>query len=484
MLSSAVFCLVFIAAAIAPAPVAILCGAVLFLQLGKLIAGFGIRPVAAVACATKAGTRPVFSVHVATHNEPPDMVIDTLNALARQDYPRDLFEVIVMDNNTADPELWMPVQAACASLGPRFRFLHQTGVTGAKAGALNIALTAARADASHIVTVDADYRVVPSFLSEAAEALRESGADYVQFPQAYARSDSRPAGVDMELEDYFRTDAEMADGAEAVLLTGTLSVISRAALTSVGGWSGQTTTEDAELGVRLCAAGFRGRYIGSVTGNGYLPFTLRDLDAQRYRWASGNLRTLFHHLPVLARPAGRLSLRQVRAVVAQLGAWLNFSLVPVAALSGALILTRNPDSMLLRIAALCVLLSLTEIALRLLRRGLHDRRPFGVVVQAFAARLALAPVAARATVDACLPMELRFTVTAKRPETAITLRDVPLDRLILLTLVILAAPAAAAAEPLVWLAWGAMALPVPAALMIQKQLLRYRTGIATQGVMA
>ena len=72
-------------------------------------------------------------IHVPCYNEPPAMVIETLDALARLDY--DNFEVIVLDNNTPDPETWKPVEAHCAALGPRFRFYHFDGVQGFKAGA-------------------------------------------------------------------------------------------------------------------------------------------------------------------------------------------------------------------------------------------------------------------------------------------------------------------------------------------------------------
>ena len=54
---------------------------------------------------------PRVSIHVPTYNEPPQMVIETLNALARLDY--DNFEVIVLDNNTPDPAVWRPVEAHC-----------------------------------------------------------------------------------------------------------------------------------------------------------------------------------------------------------------------------------------------------------------------------------------------------------------------------------------------------------------------------------
>ena len=81
---------------------------------------------------------PKVSIHVPCYNEPPHMVIETLDALARLDYPN--FEVIVVDNNTKDEAVWKPLEAHCASLGPRFRFFHLPQWPGYKAGALNFAL--------------------------------------------------------------------------------------------------------------------------------------------------------------------------------------------------------------------------------------------------------------------------------------------------------------------------------------------------------
>ena len=56
---------------------------------------------------------PKVSLHLAICNEPPEMVIQTLDALAKLDYPD--FEVLVIDNNTKDPAVWRPVQAYCAA---------------------------------------------------------------------------------------------------------------------------------------------------------------------------------------------------------------------------------------------------------------------------------------------------------------------------------------------------------------------------------
>jgi len=79
---------------------------------------------------------PFVSLHVPAHNEPPDMVIETLRSLLRIDYPR--FEVILIDDNTDDKRLWRPVQDWCAR--HRVKFAHLSDWPGYKSGALNYAL--------------------------------------------------------------------------------------------------------------------------------------------------------------------------------------------------------------------------------------------------------------------------------------------------------------------------------------------------------
>jgi cellulose synthase/poly-beta-1,6-N-acetylglucosamine synthase-like glycosyltransferase len=66
--------------------------------------------------------RPKVSIHVPCYNEPPEMVKQTLDALAALDYPD--YEVLIIDNNTKDPAVWEPVRDYCETLGPRFKFFH------------------------------------------------------------------------------------------------------------------------------------------------------------------------------------------------------------------------------------------------------------------------------------------------------------------------------------------------------------------------
>lgn len=457
---------------------AAICGAIVLVQ----IALFALRPL--VAClpvhpsrVARNSVAPWFSVHVATHCEPPQLVIATLRALLTQHCPTGGYEIIVMDNNTADPALWKPVERFCAGHAGRIKFLHRTGVRGAKAGALNIALAHTDPRATHIVTVDADYIVSKNFLTHAAAALARTAADYVQFPQAYNGTASAAPGVDAELEEYFRTNAASADDTEAVLLTGTLCVISRTALIAAGGWSGATTTEDAELGVRLCNAGFSGRFINQVVGEGLLPLSLRELERQRYRWCSGNAQTLMRHARLVFGPAGSLTLAKRLAILSQLTAWFNLAMVPCLLLS-ALLVTGQGHTVPAVLAGVAIVLSLCDIVARVLARSCRDRLPPGVALSALACRIALAPQSAKATFDALTGCRLKFLVTDKTGGNRPALSALPLCPLLIFIIAVLLFAIAQPADPIVLTALAALMLPLPAAVLTSTSLRAYRGAVS------
>ncbi|WP_369682687.1 glycosyltransferase family 2 protein [Roseovarius sp. M141] len=454
----------------------IVCAAIVAIQVALM----ALRPIIAclptsLTAGQQRSVTPRFSIHVATHSEPPHLVIRTLRALLDQDWPSGGYEIIVMDNNTADPALWKPVATFCTAHPCRITFLHRMGVRGAKAGALNIALAHTRADATHVVTVDADYVVHRDFLSRAAEALHRTGADYVQFPQSYVATTTTAPGVDAELEEYFRTDAAGADEAEAVLLTGTLCVISKAALIDVGGWSGVTTTEDADLGVRLCHAGFTGRFINRVVGKGLLPLSLRDLEKQRYRWCSGNVQTLLRHGRTILTPVGNFNLHKRLVILSQLTAWFSLALVPSALLT-VWLLTGQGQTVAATLAAGAILLGLADITTRVVVRGIRDGQALPVILHALACRIALAPQSAKATFDALTGCRLTFVVTDKAGGKG----DPSLSacHLMVFLTAILLLLGVQPTEPLIRAALLALLLPLPAALLTDTSLRAYRAAIA------
>lgn len=211
---------------------------------------------------------PMVSIHMPCHTEPPDLVCGTLDRLAELDYPA--FEVLVIDNNTADPALWRPVEAHCAALGPRFRFLHVEGISGAKAGALNWAAPHTDPKATLVGVVDADYHVQPDWLRRTVGHFADPTVGFVQCPHAYRDYEASRfcRMANWEYAVFFTTGMVSLDHHGAGLTVGTMSLIRRAALEAAGGWAEWCLTEDSELSIRIHALGYRSVYLNEPLGRG------------------------------------------------------------------------------------------------------------------------------------------------------------------------------------------------------------------------
>ena len=234
-------------------------------------------------------------MHVPAYNEPPTLLIETLDALAALDYPS--FEVIVVDNNTKDPAIWEPVRDHCERLGERFRFFHLDPLAGFKAGALNFGLRQTDPRAEVIAVIDADYLVEAGWLRDLVPAFADPAVAIVQAPQDY-RDGHQSAFKAMCLAEYrgfFHLGMVTRNERNAIIQHGTMTLIRRAALDALEGWAQWCITEDAELGLRLFEGGHKALYIPCTYGRGLMPDTFEDFKKQRFRWAYGAVRILRAH---------------------------------------------------------------------------------------------------------------------------------------------------------------------------------------------
>ena len=238
---------------------------------------------------------PMVSIHVPAYNEPPDMMIETLNALARLDYPR--YEVIVIDNNTTDPEVWKPVEAHCRKLGERFRFFHVDPLSGYKSGALNYTLARTAEDAEVIGVIDSDYIVDPNWLRELAPQFQRPETAIVQAPQDYrdAHANTFKAMCYAEYRGFFYIGMITRNERNAIIQHGTMTLVRRTALEEVGGWSEWCITEDAELGLQIFRQGHEAIYIPKSYGRGVMPDSFSGYRDQRFRWAYGAVQIMRRH---------------------------------------------------------------------------------------------------------------------------------------------------------------------------------------------
>ncbi len=152
------------------------------------------------------------SIHVPICNEPPDRVRSALASLAELDYPA--YEVLVVDHNTPDPDVWEPVARECARRGARFRFFHLGAWPAGRAGALNFARVQATDRAEVVAVLEPDASVARNWLQDAVPEFADPRVGVVRSP----------------------------------------CLLRKAALDGVGGWAEWTVAEDAALDLALSQA--------------------------------------------------------------------------------------------------------------------------------------------------------------------------------------------------------------------------------------
>lgn len=238
---------------------------------------------------------PKVSIHVPIHNEPPDMVIETLKALNTLDYAN--YEVLIIDNNTPDESVWKPVEDFCAELGERFRFFHLDNWRGYKAGALNYALGQAAEDTDIIAVIDSDYQVERDWLRRMVPHFMSKNVGFVQAPQDYRDGNESlfKAMCYWEYAGFFHIGMVQRNQANAIIQHGTMTMIRKSALLEAGLWGEWCICEDADLGLRLYEKGYDSVYVNHSFGQGLMPDTLSAYKTQRYRWVYGAMQIMKQH---------------------------------------------------------------------------------------------------------------------------------------------------------------------------------------------
>ncbi len=236
--------------------------------------------------------QPFVSIHLASCNEPPEMVILTLDSLAALDYEN--FEVLVIDNNTKNESVWKPVEEYCAKLGAKFRFFHLNPWPGFKAGALNYGLTQTDPRAVVVAVVDADYAVRADWLKALTGYFLDPKVAVVQCPQAHRDWEHNEFRrmTNWEYDGFFRIGMHHRNERNAIIQHGTMTMVRKDLLQTTGEWSEWTICEDAELGLRLMHAGYDLVYVDEIMGRGLTPADFTAYKSQRYRWAFGAMQIL------------------------------------------------------------------------------------------------------------------------------------------------------------------------------------------------
>lgn len=237
---------------------------------------------------------PVYTVLVPVFRE-ANIVAQLIDNLGGLDYPTEKLEVLILieEEDTATRD-------AIERANPPQHFHVVTVPKGSpqtKPRACNVGLFLATGD--FLVIYDAEDTPDPDQLKKALVAFERGGEDTVCVQAALnyfnARENVLTRMFTLEYSywfDYMLAGLDVSD--LPIPLGGTSNHFRTEALVELGGWDPYNVTEDADLGIRASALGYRVGVINSTTmeeANTSVPNFIR----QRSRWIKGYLQTTLVH---------------------------------------------------------------------------------------------------------------------------------------------------------------------------------------------
>ena len=240
---------------------------------------------------------PFVTVQLPVYNE--QYVVERLvEAVGRLDYPRDKFEIQLLDDSTdsttaiAARALWR-----LAKQGVQVSHVRREDRKGFKAGALRHGMTVARGE--FIAVFDADFLPKPDFLQRTLGYFRDSRVAVVQTRWGHlnehtslmTRMQAFLLSLHFRFEQPYRARADLF-----LNFNGTCGIWRAEAIGQAGGWKARTITEDIDLSYRAQLQGWKICYLDDYETPGELPEEMSGFRTQQYRWMKGSAQNAKIHL--------------------------------------------------------------------------------------------------------------------------------------------------------------------------------------------
>jgi cellulose synthase/poly-beta-1,6-N-acetylglucosamine synthase-like glycosyltransferase len=241
---------------------------------------------------------PAVTVQLPIYNEM--YVVDRLvEAVCRLDYPRDRFEVQVLDDSTDETTSVAELAVRRAALrGVDITYHRRTDRTGFKAGALEAGMKVAKGE--FIAIFDADFIPPPDFLRRTVHHFTDPGVAMVQARWGHINQDysllTRIQSI--LLDGHFVLEHGGRNRAGHFFnFNGTAGVWRRAAIEDAGGWQHDTLTEDLDLSYRAQLRGWKFHFLPDLIAPAEVPVEMNAFKTQQHRWAKGSIQTCLKLLP-------------------------------------------------------------------------------------------------------------------------------------------------------------------------------------------
>jgi len=212
-----------------------------------------------------------------------------IETVAEMDYPRDKFQIQVLDDSTDETKDIIANKCAeVAARGINIQHVHRVDRTGYKAGALDAAMD--KVEGEFIAIFDADFVPSKDFLLRTIPYFNSDKVGVVQTRWGHLNKDY---SLLTELQAFglnghfaIEQGGRNASG-HYINFNGTAGVWRRATIDSAGGWEHDTITEDLDLSYRAQMKGWQFVYLEEVESPAELPITMSALKSQQHRWMKG-----------------------------------------------------------------------------------------------------------------------------------------------------------------------------------------------------
>jgi cellulose synthase/poly-beta-1,6-N-acetylglucosamine synthase-like glycosyltransferase len=248
----------------------------------------------------KEETFPKFSVHIPVYNDP--VVVECVKSCLKFDYPKDRYEIIVIDDSDDEDTPRMLNKLKKETGG--FRILRRGSRDGFKAGALNAAAKVSKGDI--IVVFDSDYRLGADFLKKVAQPFADPEVAMVQTRWDYInpRKNIMSRVAMMSYSSFHQCSMPVKERIGSAIFCGTGGAIRKEVLFDAGMWNKESIGEDIDLTVRLLDKGYRQVYLPYVKSRGEVPETLKSFVKQQERWAYATTKVAKDYMGRIMRSEG------------------------------------------------------------------------------------------------------------------------------------------------------------------------------------
>lgn len=221
-----------------------------------------------------------------------------IDSITNLDYPRDRFEIQVLDDSTDETsELINSKITHLKSRGFDASHIKRENRTEYKAGALANGLTSARGQ--FIAIFDADFLPAPDFLVKTIPHFQDARVGAVQtrwehINENYSTLTQLQA---FGLDAHFSIEQKGRDSGGCLInFNGTAGVFRKQCILDAGNWQQDTLTEDLDLSYRAQLKGWKFKYLETVGTPAELPVSMNALKTQQFRWTKGAAECSRKHL--------------------------------------------------------------------------------------------------------------------------------------------------------------------------------------------